>query len=964
MLEEYMVESGTLVAALCETHLNPSMKEAEIMMEDYSVFRSDRKDRIKGGVVVYIRKDAAADAQLLSSGSNGTVEHVVVHSRAYNLLIINVYRPPTTPTNLFLPVINEIRACLAGLSGAMPSILFCGDLNLPGTCWNTGETTLGPRDDKTAVEILMKLQSDFFMTEVVGQPTRGSSCLDLCFTNSSDKFLNVETEQTELSDHMLVFAKTIFHQYCRSPDFSNGEKIGTAFERLNFFDKKVNWDGIIQDLADINWRLKLLGQNIEEKHDTFLRILEHICLDHVPRKRRRNKRRIPKDRRILMKKRGKILKNKPITDPILIQKLKDLEEALQRSHLDEEIMDEAAAVASIKLNYKYFFKYVQKKGQVRTAIGPLMVGDRLTSDPEEICEELREQYESVFSIPIDTEDTSGTIERDVNIKVMDDIIITEEDLIEAVKEVRANSSPGHDGIPAILLKKTMLQIATPLCMLWNESLRHGEIPRICKIGKITPIYKGGDKRRRKNYRPVSLTSHIIKLVERVIAKRIVHHLESENLYNDGQHGFRRGRSCLTQLVQHYQSILEWLSQGKDVDVMYLDFSKAFDKVDHNILLKKLKSIGISDQLCVWISSFLKDRKQFVAVEGAISSESSVISGVPQGTVLGPLLFLIFIADINSGLLSSTATSFADDTRVLKPVGNVLDCGALQEDLGRVYDWAVSNNMCFNGDKFELLRYTVNGEPIPFQYVTSEGTAIEAKNEVTDLGVIMSCSANFKIHVDHIIKKAKERLSWIFRVFLTRDPKPMLTLYRALVLPILEYCSQLWHPVQLGISRSLEAVQRSFTSRLRGMENLNYWQRLEALKLYSLERRRERYMMIYIYKIIVGLAPNFEASRVVVTQRSDRRGLTCRVPPVNRAAMARVQSLQENSLPVLGARLFNLLPAETRGFSGQLDNFKKQVDRFLSGVPDQPPLPHYYQISATNSLLHQVQQMQAASSRGL
>ena len=651
-----------------------------------------------------------------------------------------------------------------------------------------------------------------------------------------------------------------------------------------------------------------------------------------------------------------------MTDPILIQKLKDLEEALQRSHLEEEKTEESAAVASIKLNYKYFFKYAQKKGQVRTTIGPLLVGDRLTSDPEEMCEELREQYESVFSVPLDViENTSGSFERDANIKVMDDIIITEEDLIEAVKEIRANSSPGYDGIPAILLKKTMNHLATPLCILWNESLRHGEIPRVCKLGKITPIYKGGDKRKRKNYRPVSLTSHIIKLVERVIAKRIVQHLEAENLYNDGQHGFRRGRSCLTQLVQHYQSILELLSQDRDVDVMYLDFSKAFDKVDHNILLTKLRTIGISDQLCVWISSFLKERKQFVAVEGAVSSESSVISGVPQGTVLGPLLFLIFIADISDGLLSSTATSFADDTRVLRPVSNVQDCGALQGDLARVYDWAVANNMCFNGDKFELLRYTVNGEPIPFQYLTSEGTAIEAKSEVMDLGVIMSSSANFKAQVDQIIKKAKERLSWIFRVFLTRDPKPMLTLYRALVLPILEYCSQLWHPVQLGISRSLEAVQRSFTSRLRGMENLNYWQRLEALKLYSLERRRERYMAIYIWKIIVGLTPNLDGTRRIVIQHSDRRGRTCRIPPVAQTAMARVQTLQEYSLPVLGARLFNCLPAETRGYDGGLDSFKRRVDIFLSSVPDKPPLPHYYQSASTNSILQQVEQMQAARS---
>ena len=143
-------------------------------------------------------------------------------------------------------------------------------------------------------------------------------------------------------------------------------------------------------------------------------------------------------------------------------------------------------------------------------------------------------------------------------------------------------------IHTLLMRKTMLHLAKPLCLLWNESLRWGDPT----IGKITSIYKGRDKERRKSYRPVSLTSPIIKLIKRIIAKRIVEHLEAEGLYNDGQYGFRRGRSSLTQLVHHYEGILEWLSEGNDVDVVYLDFSKAFDKVNHNILMIKLKRIGI------------------------------------------------------------------------------------------------------------------------------------------------------------------------------------------------------------------------------------------------------------------------------------------------------------------------------------------------------------------------------------
>ena len=187
------------------------------------------------------------------------------------------------------------------------------------------------------------------------------------------------------------------------------------------------------------------------------------------------------------------------------------------------------------------------------------------------------------------------------------------------------------------------------------------------MSHIAPLHKKGSKALPVNYRPVSLTSHIIKIYERVLRKRLVAHLESNNLLCNQQHGFRSGHSCLTQLLHHFDDILVNLMDGKDTDSIYLDYAKAFDKVDHTLLVKKLHKYGVHPKLIKWIESFLSDRTQNVVVDGHMSSSAHVISGVPQGTVLGPILFLIFINDITDCITSSTIRCFADDTRISKAI---------------------------------------------------------------------------------------------------------------------------------------------------------------------------------------------------------------------------------------------------------------------------------------------------------
>ena len=206
-----------------------------------------------------------------------------------------------------------------------------------------------------------------------------------------------------------------------------------------------------------------------------------------------------------------------------------------------------------------------------------------------------------------------------------------DDVVEAIKELHPYSSTPDGDIPAKVLTKCKDTVSIPIFLLWSKSFRSGVIPPCMKTQYITPVYKKGDRTSAANYRPVSITSHIIKIFERVLRKHLVHHMESNGFLSPHQHGFRKKRSCLTQLLDHIDNILKILNCGDEVDVIYLDYAKAFDKVDHNILLAKAKRYGIQGKTLQWLTEFLKDRLQTVVVEGEKSSFQIVMSGVPQGT---------------------------------------------------------------------------------------------------------------------------------------------------------------------------------------------------------------------------------------------------------------------------------------------------------------------------------------------
>ena len=256
----------------------------------------------------------------------------------------------------------------------------------------------------------------------------------------------------------------------------------------------------------------------------------------------------------------------------------------------------------------------------------------------------------------------------------------------------------------------------------------------------------------------------------------------------------------------------------------------------------------------------------------ISPLVHVVSGVPQGTVLGPILFLVHIRGINLDLSQGTsASSFADDTRVLRGVRSLEDCEQLQADLHSIYEWAKDINMVFNSTKFEWVRYSAPKElPPAFNYLGPDSSSIEQKDSLRDLGVLLSSDLSFTLQIEKVVNTASQMVGWGLRTFRGRSSYLLLTLFKTLVQPHLDYCSQLWSPTQQCSINKIEQVQKSLVSRISDtrLVGLDYWRKLKVLHLYSQERRRERYMIIFLWKISQGLVSGYS---IPFTPRSSRTG---------------------------------------------------------------------------------------------
>ena len=940
---------------LTETWLRNHL-DAEINIPSYSIYRADRirpkkhRGRNSGGSAIYLKDEFCGPTEVQLNFSSGVNEAVGLKILKHNLLLFCLYRQPDDPaggnrstSKEFSELLESISSVIEDAAAPVPNLLIAGDFNLPKISWpGCTPKTGASADEKRMTEILSDFCARHFLIQTVSQAThKAGNILDLILTNNEEAFSFIDaTPCSPISSHYMVRTTC-----CLTSPVPQAHKIDTSssrFDGMNLFSEETDWANMNNTLSSMDWSSIFCGLTVAEMVQQFITRCEDVANKCSPKKINlgsRKRPRIPRERRVLMRKRTRLQKQHRSSNGNMLKissiskKLANIEHQLQKSYQDQDKFEETRAVDAIKTNPKYFYSYAKHRSKVRYPVGPLEDHTgTLIDNPAEMAKILAEQYKSAFSTPsLSAPDVSTP-----PTMTMQDIEFGPDDIADAIDSLSTNSSPGPDRFPAIMLKRCRNNLSVPIFMIWRKSLDTGEIPLSLKNSSITPIYKGGSRHLAKNYRPIALTSHLIKIFEKVIRKQITDFLERLNLMNPNQHGFRAGHSCLSQLLQHFDYITKLLEEGENIDVIYLDFAKAFDKVDFAITLKKLLKMGVIGKVYRWIRSFITGRNQVVYVDGQKSEAVPVQSGVPQGSVVGPLLFIIMLHDIDNTVSSAHVSSFADDTRVSAGVTSHREIAQLQADLDLIFQWASQNNAMFNPDKFECLRYGSN-ETLKesSSYLSSDGSTITSKPSVKDLGVTMGASASFEEHIAHITSAANLKCAWILRTFKTRESLPLITLWKSLVLPTLDYCSQLWCPSTPGTIQCIEKVQMSFLKKIHSMSQLDYWQQLKSLRMMSLERRRERYRAIYVWKIMEGLAPNFGIN----TAYNKRKGRYAVVPHIKSTAKCRYKTIRFNSMGVGGPRIFNSLPVHLRNMAScSVESFKKALDKHLETIPDEPRVP--------------------------
>lgn len=418
--------------------------------------------------------------------------------------------------------------------------------------------------------------------------------------------------------------------------------------------------------------------------------------------------------------------------------------------------------------------------------------------------------------------------------------------LQLIKESKAG---GPDDIPAIVLKQCNQVLAYPLMLLYNKSLTEAKLPQDWKDAIILPIYKSGEKLHCNNYRPISLTSIVIKLMEKILFLKISAHVESNNLLDEEQFGFRKGKSCELQLLLYTKYISKCVDEKVPVYSIYLDLQKAFDKVPHTELLNKLEfGFGINNNLMQWLRAFFTNRRQKVRVGKAFSDWATVTSGVPQGSVLAPLLFILYVRDMHVNLNSVNVLKFADDTKLFLAIQNSTDEQILQSSLDNLSKWLDTWKMPINVNKCCVLCFSATRNE-PKYYLYNE--LIKNMPTERDLGLNIHYSLSSKQHIQAIVNKALKLYGWLVRILCTKNPQVKIRLYKAIIRPVLEYGSTVWSPCRLQQIDYLEKVQRKYTKFALNWSTYTYQERLKLLELPTLKWRRMYLDLLMAHRIQHG-----------------------------------------------------------------------------------------------------------------
>ena len=913
------------IIALTETFLDNSIPNENISIPGYQEpFRQDR-NRHGGGVAIYCRNGLAVTQCLEFQKPSIESIWLKIKYKNTNFMLACLYRPPTENYSFWEKLYESIS--LVKDNNNLIDFFLVGDLNSDYLNENSN----------------LRILTQFYnLSQIISEPTRipSNTLLDPILTNAPHLITQTGTLDPFCSDHKPVYTTLTFQKIPR-----------TTYKRKIWIYEQGNYDAFRNSLKTMNWDLITSDDHsIHESVTLFTNKLTNTAQEHIPHKQctiRTNdkpwmtntiRRHIRKRRRI--HKKAKRSNNE--TDWTLFRNQRNhVTSLIRQAKTDYHDRSCKKINTDIDKTGKEWWRLCKsvsfQKSQEHT-IPPLLHNDQLIYDNEHKAHAINEYFASISNVDTNTHLSDQTHQSP---STLENIEITQQDVHDIILTLKIHKACGIDGISHRLLHESVTYISQPLCTIFNRSLKLGIFPDTWKLANIAPIYKSKETNLIKNYRPISLLSCLSKLFERCVLKYFHNYLINNYIISLDQSAFTAGDGTVNQLVNIHDVVCKALDEGNDIQMIFFDISKAFDRVWHDGLLCKLNCIGIKGHLFDWFKSYLTNRKQRVVIQGSSSSFLDTQAGVPQGSVLGPILFLIYINDITKNITSTTKL-YADDTSIYDTIIKHHENESyiiLQNDLNIVNSWAEKWMVNFNPQKTEAMFITrKHDENIVKSNLYFQTEKIQDVTNHKHIGLIHSSDATWKTHLSNIISKAAKRIDILRALKWKLDRKPLETLYLSFIRPLFEYGDIVWDcaPLHQYIFQNIEKLQleasRVVTGTTRYASKILLYNETGWLPLST---RRTIHRLTLFYKIINNECPKhlntkFEYYNSNRTLHNTRNANNLPIP------LCKTETYRYSFFPS-SIRLWNTLEPSIRS-ANSLGSFKSKLQTLYN---NQNSKDYYY-----------------------
>lgn len=931
------------IIILTESWLHEAILDSELCNNIYDVFRCDRDQKLTGkskggGVLIMVRKTLQAYTRDDYLCSPAEALWITIPSRTFksavrhNLHLCSTYIAAGPHHIRDIDIVHQSLKSLL-TSNPLDHIVLIGDFNLPNIQWlNNNPIYLhrGTADLRNASSNFINDLSLLGFNQYNHILNSHDNILDLVFCNfsidlqrSNSPLLHEEGVHPSLE---LELQNLIINPLPMSVNNSN-----------NFIYKyrKGDYENIRKAINDIDWSALGYEITIDSAVSSFYNSLNSIIHKYVPKgplsKNLYPRWFSPALIKIIKEKNKAHKRWKKYNNPIDFEVFSLLRSRQKRFQMHCYKSYTYSMQSLIKKDPKKFWSFVKSRKGGADYPSEFISEGNIINDGQSICDTFNNFFASVFSNP------AGHYVLDVLAPPFCDsddhihkICVNEIQVLNVLKGLDSSGGPGSDGIAPFFIRECCLELCTPLTILFNRSLSDGILPHIWKEAHIIPIFKKGLKTKVENYRPISILNIFSKVLEKLVYNNI-YQLIVRGIPS-AQHGFVKGRSTTTNLTEFVSFVTSSMDKGSQVDVIYTDFEKAFDRVDHTILLHKLHCLGIRGNLYRWVCSYLSNRSQIVCLGSYRSNSVTIPSVIPQGSHLGPLFYNAYLYDIYKFIQNSKYLMYADDTKIFLNINNPTDCQKLQTDLDSLYNYYNLNRINVNTSKCAHITFSRNKKLIEFSYNIG-GKVLEKVDIVNDLGVSLDNKLTYRQHIDAIVNKAYRNLGFVMRVCSPfSDIHCVKIVYYAYVRSVLEYASSIWSPHYVIYKEKIERIQSIFIKHLNHRNKIICTDYTESCKkhcIFSLESRRQILDIIFLYKLING---SMDCSELInqITIRTPCRRTRVTARALFNTPTCSTNYAQYSTLPRI-ARLYNDIFIDIDIFGGSRQAFRSALLNKLKSV---------------------------------